>query len=136
MTINLRTWDAGKRCDECCNGDRCDDPTHYERKYCPHCKGTGWAIWTDDGRKDFLLYLNKRHEMTEDEAIQYLNKLFPTKRKESTMKIGFIAQNMTHAELFVFFSLTLDSLSIHMDHEEKQKHFEMLLLSFAAKLQP
>ena len=52
------------------------------------------------------------------------------------MKIGFIAQNMTHAELFVFFSLTLDSLSIHMDHEEKQKYFEMLLLSFAAKIQP
>jgi len=52
------------------------------------------------------------------------------------MKIGFIAQNMTHAELFVFFSLILDSLSIHMDHEEKQKHFETLLLSFAAKLQP
>ena len=52
------------------------------------------------------------------------------------MNIGFIAQNMTHAELFVFFCLILDSLSIHMDHEKKQKHFEMLLLSFAAKLQP
>ena len=52
------------------------------------------------------------------------------------MNIGFIAQSMTHAELFVFFCLILDSLSIHMDHEEKQKHFKMLLLSFAAKLQP
>lgn len=28
-------------CDECCNGDRCDDNTHLNRKYCPYCKGTG-----------------------------------------------------------------------------------------------
>lgn len=34
-------------CDHCCNGDRCDDPTHYERgrpdrrMQCPHCRGTG-----------------------------------------------------------------------------------------------
>lgn len=34
-------------CDHCCNGDRCDDPTHYERGRpewrvrCPHCRGTG-----------------------------------------------------------------------------------------------
>lgn len=40
-----RTW--GKRtddkfgCDECCNGDRCDEPRHYNRTSCPACKGTG-----------------------------------------------------------------------------------------------
>lgn len=44
-----RTWDGGKRCAECCNGDRCDDPSHFDRKDCPHCKGTGWALWTAEG---------------------------------------------------------------------------------------
>jgi len=39
-----RTW-GGDRCDHCCNGDRCDDPTHYERRYCPYCLGTGNALW-------------------------------------------------------------------------------------------
>lgn len=29
------------RCDHCCNGDRCDDPSHYERSRCPFCRGTG-----------------------------------------------------------------------------------------------
>lgn len=34
-------------CDHCCNGDRCDDPTHCERGRpdwrvkCPYCRGTG-----------------------------------------------------------------------------------------------
>jgi hypothetical protein len=39
-----RTWRAGEndlRCDECCNGDNCDDPTHYRRSNCPYCLGTG-----------------------------------------------------------------------------------------------
>lgn len=31
----------GNRCAECCNGDRCDDPTHYDRENCPCCLGTG-----------------------------------------------------------------------------------------------
>lgn len=40
-----RTW--GRRsdgvwgCDSCCNGDRCDDPTHVDRKRCRACGGTG-----------------------------------------------------------------------------------------------
>ena len=51
------------------------------------------------------------------------------------MKIGFVASRMTHEELFLFFCLTLDSLSIHMEEEEKQKHFETLLLSFAERVQ-
>jgi len=51
------------------------------------------------------------------------------------MKIGFVASRMTHEELFLFFCLTLDSLYILMDHEERQKHFEMLLLSFAGEVQ-
>lgn len=53
----LRTWDDGKRCDECCTGDRCDDPKHVDRSRCPHCKGTGWALWTDAGRRDYAAYL-------------------------------------------------------------------------------
>lgn len=40
-----RTWNDGWRCAECCNGDRCDDSSHYDRAKCPHCKGTGSAIW-------------------------------------------------------------------------------------------
>lgn len=36
-------------CNHCCNGDRCDDPTHFTRGRpdyaahcrCPHCRGTG-----------------------------------------------------------------------------------------------
>ena len=55
-----RTWDDGKRCSECCNGDRCDDPTHYDRtskRYgCPHCLNTGWALWTKEGQDDYAKY--------------------------------------------------------------------------------
>jgi hypothetical protein len=39
-----RVW-GGDRCDECCTGVRCDDPTHYAREDCPHCLGTGYALW-------------------------------------------------------------------------------------------
>ena len=28
-------------CAECCNGDRCDDMSHYDRQSCPFCLGTG-----------------------------------------------------------------------------------------------
>lgn len=43
----LKGWKVwgGDRCDHCCNGDRCDDPSHYERKRCPYCLGTGKALW-------------------------------------------------------------------------------------------
>lgn len=63
----LRTWNDNRRCAECCNGDRCDNPTHYERRFCPHCKGTGWAIWTEEGQVDYLKYLTERG-LTEDQA--------------------------------------------------------------------
>lgn len=39
-----RTWEMSSGrlgCSECCNGDRCDDPTHYNRDNCPFCLGTG-----------------------------------------------------------------------------------------------
>lgn len=39
-----RTW-GGDRCDHCCNGDRCDDRTHIDRRRCPYCLGTGDALW-------------------------------------------------------------------------------------------
>lgn len=39
-----KTWtdtDGDLRCDECCNKDRCDEPSHYYRANCPYCLGTG-----------------------------------------------------------------------------------------------
>lgn len=47
--INLRlptkTWafrsNGGLGCAHCCNGDRCDDPSHWYRPECPYCRGTG-----------------------------------------------------------------------------------------------
>lgn len=38
-----RTFESsfGLRCEECCNGDRCDDPTHFRTESCPFCLGTG-----------------------------------------------------------------------------------------------
>jgi protein gp37 len=30
-------------CDHCCNGDRCDDITHRDRRSCKYCRGTGRA---------------------------------------------------------------------------------------------
>ena len=37
-TFLLSSGKAG--CAECCNGDRCDDPTHYSRENCPYCLGS------------------------------------------------------------------------------------------------
>lgn len=65
---SLRTWGEGKRCAECCNGDRCDDPTHFDRSRCPHCKSTGWALWTEAGREDYVRYLQGWRGMSEQEA--------------------------------------------------------------------
>lgn len=59
MMQGLRTWNNGERCAECCNGDRCDDPTHYDRAECPHCKGTGFALWTEAGKEAHERYLVK-----------------------------------------------------------------------------
>lgn len=77
----LRTWGDGKRCDECCNGDRCDDPTHRNRKFCPHCKGTGWALWTEAGRDDYLKYLASRG-LTAEQAAAKLAELTAPPTKE------------------------------------------------------
>jgi protein gp37 len=50
LRLPTRTWTTsagGVLCDHCCNGDRCDDPTHCERGrpewriHCGHCRGTG-----------------------------------------------------------------------------------------------
>lgn len=35
-------------CAECCNGDRCDDPSHFHRDSCPFCLGTGTNATTAD----------------------------------------------------------------------------------------
>lgn len=40
LRFPTKLW-GGDRCNHCCNGDRCDDRSHYERRYCPHCRGTG-----------------------------------------------------------------------------------------------
>ena len=68
MSSELRTWDKGERCAECCNGDRCDDPTHYERTRCPHCKGTGWALWSEQGREAYCEHLQVWRRMSESDA--------------------------------------------------------------------
>lgn len=36
--------DGSLGCDECCNGDRCDDHTHYDRDSCPYCLGSGTPL--------------------------------------------------------------------------------------------
>ena len=52
LRLPTRTWESSGGavfCDHCCNGDRCDDPTHFERGRpdyaphcrCPYCRGTG-----------------------------------------------------------------------------------------------
>nr|WP_241022473.1 phage Gp37/Gp68 family protein [Burkholderia sp. Se-20373] len=50
LRLPTRIWTnsaGGRNCDHCCNGDRCDDPTHCERGRpdwlvrCPYCRGTG-----------------------------------------------------------------------------------------------
>jgi hypothetical protein len=64
----LRTWGDDKRCAMCCNGDRCDDPRCLDRSRCPHCKSTGWALWTEAGRADYARYLQGWRGMSEDEA--------------------------------------------------------------------
>ena len=33
--------DGSPGCAECCRGHRCDDPSHFERRSCLFCKGTG-----------------------------------------------------------------------------------------------
>lgn len=73
--MSLRTWNNGKRCDECCNGDRCDDPTHVDRNRCQHCKTTGWALWTDAGREDYVRYLQGWRGMSESDARNALAKI-------------------------------------------------------------
>lgn len=73
-TQTLRTWGQGKRCSECCWGDRCDDPTHYYRDNCPHCKGTGWALWTEAGRKDYADHLQTSQGMSEEDAQAVITK--------------------------------------------------------------
>jgi hypothetical protein len=66
---SLRTWDDGRRCDECCTGDRCDDPTHAVRSRCQHCGGTGWALWTTAGRRDYAAYLLGGNTSSKRDAI-------------------------------------------------------------------
>jgi len=40
LRFPTKLWAPG-RCNHCCNGDRCDDPTHFSREKCPYCRGTG-----------------------------------------------------------------------------------------------
>jgi hypothetical protein len=72
-----KTWGEGKRCDECCNGDRCDDPTHLDRENCPHCMSTGWALWTQAGKDDYVKYLQRY--MPEEKAKERLETLLKVK---------------------------------------------------------
>lgn len=40
--------DGTYMCDECCNGDRCDDPTHQNRANCRNCLGTAYNLTADE----------------------------------------------------------------------------------------
>ncbi len=40
LYLPTKVW-GGNRCNHCCHGDRCDDSSHYDRKQCPYCRGTG-----------------------------------------------------------------------------------------------
>ncbi len=73
--MSARTWDDDKRCGECCNGDRCDDPTHSDRRRCQHCKTAGWAIWAQPGKDDYVRYLTGWGRMSEEDAVKELEKL-------------------------------------------------------------
>lgn len=45
-----RVWQRSNgeyACNECCNGDRCDDPRHRDRSSCPACLGTGSNLTSD-----------------------------------------------------------------------------------------
>lgn len=39
-------------CDECCNGDRCDDPTHRLRENCVACLGTAQNLTSERLNKE------------------------------------------------------------------------------------
>lgn len=39
-------------CDECCNGDRCDDPTHRNISSCHACLGTGQNLTSERLNKE------------------------------------------------------------------------------------
>ena len=44
LNLPTRKWEGGNGyigCAHCCHKDRCDDPSHYDRRRCPHCRGTG-----------------------------------------------------------------------------------------------
>lgn len=45
-------------CDECCNGDRCDDPTHRRRESCHACLGTGINATAEKLNEERILPLN------------------------------------------------------------------------------
>lgn len=47
VTKRFRRSDNKFGCDHCCNGDRCDDPTHHDRRSCPFCRCTGSARIVD-----------------------------------------------------------------------------------------
>ncbi|CAM8627598.1 COG4422 Bacteriophage protein gp37 [Comamonadaceae bacterium] len=46
LRFPTKLW-GGDRCNHCCNGDRCDDRSHFNRSHCPFCRGTGEQKFLD-----------------------------------------------------------------------------------------
>ena len=55
-----KTWndDGIFRCDECCFGDRCDEPSHYYIDECPYCLGTGIPKVNDIDEEQLIMNAN------------------------------------------------------------------------------
>ncbi len=71
-----RTFENGGvvYCDECCNGDRCDDPTHRQREGCPYCLGTGVIKPpTESGRGGDEMSDPSKHGVNCLAAMNYIN---------------------------------------------------------------
>lgn len=60
-------------CDECCNGDRCDDPNHRNRESCHACLGTGINLTAERLNKIKHRWFYGIETLSANDQIQLLN---------------------------------------------------------------